>query len=245
MKTGRYKRNFYRGWVKAEDLRLTQVIAKDTELQILTNKKTDDSFIQKKMWQYRMDIENYIERDRAFLVSLKPVTAAKDAPLIIKSIAEESKKANAPAMSAVAGGIAEFLGRDLLEAGFKDVAVENAGSIFLKTTKTIGIGVYAGKAKLWSKLKLKIKPKDTPIGIATSSGTLSQSLNFGCADSVIVLSKSTLLASSVATATANRVNSKDDLQKALDFARGIKGVIAVVIILKNNLVSWGKVEFIK
>ena len=245
MNSGRYKRNFYRGWVKADDLRLTQIIAKDTELQILTNKKADESFIQKKIWQYRMDIENYIDRDRAFLISLKPVIVKKDAPLIVKKAAEESRKANVPAMSAVAGAIAEFLGKDLLEAGFKDVAVENAGCIFLKTTKTIGIGVYAGKAKLWSKLKLKIKPKDTLIGIATSSGTLSQSLNFGSADSVIVLSKSTPLAASVATATANRINSKEDLQKALDFARSIKGVIAVVIILKNNLVSWGKIEFMK
>ncbi|MGA2775570.1 MAG: UPF0280 family protein [Candidatus Omnitrophota bacterium] len=245
MKTGRYKKNFYRGWVKAEDLRLTQIIDKDMELQILTNKKTDEVFIRKKMWQYRMDIENYIERDRAFLVSLKPIMAAKDAPLIIKNIAQESKKANTTAMSAVAGAIAESLGHELLEAGFKDVVVENAGSIFLKTTRSIGIGIYAGKAKLWNKLKLKIKPKDTPLGIATFSGTLTQSLNFGCADSVIVLSKSTLLASSVATAVANRVNSKEDLQKALDFAKDIKGVIAVIIVLKNNLVSWGKVEFIK
>jgi len=33
------------------------------------------------------------------------------------------------------------------------------------------------------------------------------------------------------------------MNPALDFARAIKGVLGVAIIFKNNLVSWGKVEF--
>jgi hypothetical protein len=94
-------------------------------------------------------------------------------------------------------------------------------------------------------LQLEIKPKDTPLGICTSSGTLGHSLSFGCADSVVILSKSPSLADAVATSTANRINSKDDLQRALDFARSVKGILGVVIILKNNLITWGNVEFCK
>ena len=107
------------------------------------------------------------------------------------------------------------------------------------------MGVYVGRSKLWNKLQLVIKPKDTPLGICTASGTIAHSLSFGAADSVVVISKSTSLADAVATLTANRINSKDDLQKALDFARSINGVLGVIIILKNNLVTWGKVEFSK
>ena len=102
-----------------------------------------------------------------------------------------------------------------------------------------------GRSKLWNNLQLVIKPKDTPLGICTSSGTIGHSLSFGSADSVVILSKSTSLADAVATATANRVNSKEDLQRALDFARAVKGILGVVIILKNNMVTWGKVEFNK
>jgi ApbE superfamily uncharacterized protein (UPF0280 family) len=155
----------------------------------------------------------------------------------------QAKKANVGPMATVAGAIAEFLGRDLLKKGYKEVIVENGGDIFLKTAKTRLIGIYAGKSKLWNRLKLKIKPKDTPLGICTSSGTIGHSLSFGSADSVVILSRNASLADAVATATANRVNSKEDFQKSLNFARSIKGICAVVIILGNNLISWGKIEF--
>ena len=132
-----------------------------------------------------------------------------------------------------------------MKAGHKDVIIENGGDIFLKTRKTRTIGIYAGKSKLWNTLKLKVSPKDTPIGVCTSSGTVGHSLSFGCADSVIILSKNTALADAVATAVGNMVHTKKDLQKAVDFARVIKGIVGVVIILKNNMISWGKVEFDK
>ncbi len=82
------------------------------------------------------------------------------------------------------------------------------------------------------------------MGICTSSGTVGHSLSFGLADAVVILSKSASLADAVATATANRVKTKQDLPKALDFAKSIKGVTGVIIILKNSLISWGKVEFV-
>jgi ApbE superfamily uncharacterized protein (UPF0280 family) len=82
-----------------------------------------------------------------------------------------------------------------------------------------------------------------PLGVCTSSGTIGHSLSFGCADSVIIISKNTALADAVATATGNLVKTKKDLQKAIDFARAIKGISGVVIIIKNNMVSWGSVEF--
>jgi ApbE superfamily uncharacterized protein (UPF0280 family) len=160
-------------------------------------------------------------------------------------MAEQSKVANVGPMSTVAGAVARFLGWDLIKEGYKDVIIENGGDIFIKSRKARRVGVYVGRSKLWNNLQLLIKPKDTPIGICTSSGTIGHSLSFGCADSVVIISKNTALADAVATATANRIQSKDDLSKALEFARGIKGVLGVVIILKNNLVTWGKVEFSK
>jgi hypothetical protein len=81
------------------------------------------------------------------------------------------------------------------------------------------------------------------MGICTSSGTVGHSLSFGLADAVVILAKSASLADAVATATANRVRVKRDLQRAVDFAKFIKGVSGLIIILKDNLTSWGKVEF--
>ena len=245
MKSIRYQRRFYRDWIRARDLYHERIYAKETDLEILTNKKLDKDFVEERVRSYRWDIENYINKDYRFLTALKPIPVELNAPDIVKTMAEASKKVNVGPMASVAGAIAEFVGRDLLKKGYKDVIVENGGDIFLKTTKIRAVGIYAGRSKLLNKLCIRIRPKDTPLGICTSSGTIGHSVSFGCADSVVILSKSATLADSVATASANRIQSKTDLQRALDFARAIKGVLGVVIIFRNNLVTWGKVEFIE
>ena len=226
-------------------MHLTHIIEKETDLQILTDKPLDKDFIKERIRAYRWDIEGYIVRERRFLAALKPIAVELNAPPIIKEMGKAAKSANVGPMAGVAGAIAQFLGRDLLSKGYREVIIENGGDIFLKTTKTRAVGIYAGRSKLWRGLNLKIRPKDTPLGICTSSGTTGHSLSFGRADAVVILSANAILADAAATATANRVQSKADLQKALDFARLIKGICGAVIILKNNLVSWGKIEFVK
>lgn len=243
MKTNKYEKRFYRDWSRQKDLHLTHIVAKETDLQILTDKKLDRDFIEERIRQYRWDIENYINRDRKFLTALKPLGVELTAPAIIKEMAKCAKEANVGPMATVAGAIAEFLGKDLLKKSYKNIIIENGGDIFLKTTRLRKIGIYAGKSKLWNGLCLKINPGASPVGICTSSGTIGHSLSFGIADAVIILSKSAILSDAIATATANRIKSKLYLQEALNFARSIKGVHGVVIILRNKLMSWGKIVF--
>nr|MBP7835943.1 UPF0280 family protein [Candidatus Omnitrophota bacterium] len=183
MKSSRYMKRFYRDWTRAKELYPTHIVAKETDLLIFTNKPLKPGLAEERIRAYRWDIENYINRDHRFLTALKPMPVEISASPIVKDMAGQSKKANVGPMSTVAGAIAEFLGKDLLKAGYKDVIVENGGDIFLKTRSRRKVGVYVGRSKLWSKLQLEIKPKDTPLGICTSSGTLGHSLNFGCADS--------------------------------------------------------------
>lgn len=244
MKSDEYQRRFYRAWIRGRDLYSAQMVIKDTSLQIRTNKPIERHFLEEKLAFYRWQIENYISRENRFLTSLKPIAVELGAPLIVKKMAQAARKANVGPMASVAGAIAQFLGRDLLLSGYKDVIIENGGDIFLKITKTRLVGIYAGRANLWNKIKLKIKPGDTPMGICTSSGTIGHSLSFGCADSVVILSKNTALADAVATACANLVQAEDQLNNGLDFARSIKGILGAVIILKRQLVSWGNVEFV-
>jgi len=149
---------------------------------------------------------------------------------------------NSGPMTTLAGAIAESLGRGLIKDGFKDVVVQNGSSIFIKSRKSLAINFYTGRSKIWSKLRLILKPKDTPLGLAIQTATHSQDIAFGCADNVVVLAKNTSLALGVAVSASNRINSKSDLQRALDYARGVKEVRGIAIILKNNLVSWGKIE---
>lgn len=182
MKTSKYQRRFYRDWVKNKDLHLAHIVTKETDLEILTDKPIDKKFIAEKIHLYRWQIENYISRDPRFLTSLKPIPIELDASFIVKEMAQAAKKANVGPLATVAGAIAEFIGRDLLKSGYRDVIIENGGDIFLKTRKARAIGIYAGKSRLWNNLSLKIKPENMPIGICTSSGKIGHSLSFGCAD---------------------------------------------------------------
>jgi hypothetical protein len=243
MKTNRYQKRFYRDWVKAKDLYSSRIAVKETDLQILTDKPIDRDFVKNRIKAYRWDIEGYIDKDRRFLTALKPIAVEINAPPIVKEMSRVAKKANVGPMATVAGALAQFLGRDLLKKGYREVIIENGGDIFLKANKTRHIRIYAGRSRLWQGLSLKIRPRDTPIGICTSSGTVGHSLSFGLADAVVILSQNASLADAVATATANLVHSKGDLQEALDFARSIKGICGAAIILKNNLISWGKTDF--
>jgi hypothetical protein len=245
MKGDRYQRRFYRDWVAARDLYSMRVTVKETDLQILSDKPVDKDFIEARVNSYRRNIEDYIAKERRFLTSLKPIAVELDAPPIVKEMNRAAKSANVGPMAAVAGAIAQYLGKDILRQGPKEVLVENGGDVFLKIKKCRNIAIYAGSSSFSGRLCLRIKPEDTPLGIAASSGTIGHSLNFGNADAVVVLAKNALLADAVATATSNQVKSRRDFKKAIDFAKNIRGILGLVIIIKDNLASWGKIEFLK
>jgi ApbE superfamily uncharacterized protein (UPF0280 family) len=98
---------------------------------------------------------------------------------------------------------------------------------------------------LTGKIALKIEPADTPLGVCTSSGTVGHSLSFGKSDAVVVLSPSTALADAAATAIGNIVKEEADIQKALDYARDVNGLVGVAVIINDKMGVWGKVNLIR
>jgi len=244
MKTNKYQRRFYRDWINVKDLYLTRLAEKETDLQILTDKPVGEDFLKKRIHLYRRQIEDYISRDRRFLTALKPIEVELKTSPIVKEMAQAAKKAEVGPMACVAGAIAEFLGMDLIRRGCREVMIENGGDIFLKSRQIRIIRIYTGKKKLYKNLSLKIRPKDTPLGICTSSGTIGHSLSFGQADAAVIFSKSATLADAVATAVANRVKHATGLEKAAEYAKSIKGILGTVIIYKRKLVCWGKIELV-
>lgn len=230
----------YRHWVEGKDLIPFNVIVKETDMYIRAS--TD---LQRKarrlVSKYRRTLENYIERCPAFLTSLKPFPAPEDAPGIVKQMAEAARKVGVGPMAAVAGAIAESVGKELL-AFSPEIIVENGGDIYLKSLRDRIVGVYAGQSPFTGKIGLEIKAKDTPLGICTSSGTVGHSLSFGKADAVIVLSRSAALADAAATAIGNRVSHADDITGAIEFAENIKGLKGLVIIKDDNIGLWGEVK---
>jgi hypothetical protein len=169
---------------------------------------------------------------------------AEDAPKIVKEMAEAGQKAGVGPMAAVAGAIAECVGRELMRFS-PEVIVENGGDIFLNTLKPRLVGVYAGGSPFTGKIALQIEAEETPLGICTSSGTVGHSLSFGRADAVIVLSPSAAIADAVATAIGNLIKNAADIPKGINFAQGIPGLKGILIIKDDKLGLWGRVRICK
>jgi ApbE superfamily uncharacterized protein (UPF0280 family) len=146
-------------------------------------------------------------------------------------------------MAAVAGAIAEFVGKDLL-AHSEEVVVENGGDIFMKLNDPVTIGIYAGKSPLSMKLGVRLIPGNRPLSICTSSGTVGHSLSFGKSDAVCIVSHSCALADAAATAIGNRIRSKGDVKTAVQEAGKMDGITGAVAIIDDIIGLWGDLDII-
>jgi ApbE superfamily uncharacterized protein (UPF0280 family) len=235
-----YQPRIYRHWIEGKDLVSFNITEKETDLYIRAT-----SNLQRKayriMLKYRKQLEQYIALNPEFQTSLKPLTIPTNAPNIVKDMLEAGRKANVGPMAAVAGAIAEYVGRELLEFS-PEIIVENGGDIFLKITQKRVVGIYAGNSPLTGKLGLEITPEDTPLGVCTSSGTVGHSLSFGKADAVVVTAPSATLADAAATAICNEVNKPSDINDAIEIGKNITGLKGIVIIMGGNIGVWGDIK---
>jgi len=235
-----YEPRTYRHWIKDRDLVSFNVVVKETDLYIRAKANLKRKAL-KIVSKYRNMLEKYIEQHPEFLTALEPLPVDGNAPHIIKVMLESANRVGIGPMAGVAGAIAEFVGTELLALS-PEIVVENGGDIYLKSLKKRLIGIYAGKSPLTGKIGLEINEKDTPLGICTSSGTVGHSLSYGKADAVIVLSKSTILADTAATAIANLIKKPADITRGIDLAKHIKGLKGVIIIAGSNMGLWGEVK---
>ncbi len=238
-----YEPRTYRNLVKGRDLVAFQVQVEETDLFIRAWRnlwKEAESAIRR----CRSPLEQYIAEHALFKSSLKPVEALPEAPAIVREMAEAAAKAGVGPMAAVAGAIAEAVGRELLRYS-PEVIVENGGDIFLSTRTPRVVGIYAGRSPLSHQVGIEITPEKTPLGICTSSGTVGHSRSFGCADAATVISRSTALADAAATAIGNRVKTETDIPKALRFAKSIAGVEGAIVIIGDKMGAWGDVVLAK
>jgi len=238
-----YKERTYRSRVKAEGLVSFEAVVKETDLHISAAKDLKKEALASTL-RYRKELEDYIKLHEAFLASLEPFEPRPDAPEIVKVMANAANKAKVGPMAAVAGAMAEFVGRDLLKLS-DEVIVENGGDIFLKTGKKRTMGVFAGECSPFTgKLFLEIGPSEHGLGVCTSSGTVSHSLSFGNADAALIISDDAALADAMATAAGNIVKSADDVERAIAFARSVEGVRGALIIIGDKLGSWGEIRLV-
>jgi len=240
-----FTKRSYRQRIAADDLVSSFITVKETDLHILAAENIREAgyhFVHR----YRNQLENYIASHPDFLTTLVPLEHDSLAPPIVKDMLKAGAAANVGPMAAVAGAIAEYVGRDLLATGLQEVMVENGGDIFLARKKECVAAIFAGRSPLNQKVGIRIPASQMPVGLCTSSGTIGHSLSLGKADSVTVLAPSTLLADALATSLGNEDSTagRNNINHVLDMAKTIPGILAVLIIRGKLMGAWGQIDLV-
>lgn len=235
-----YVERTYRDYLSHRHLTRISVKISETDLFILADSDLRDVAFHAAQ-KNRVHIEEYIRVHPEFMTSLVPVPEDDLAPVIIKDMLHAAKCAGVGPMASVAGAIAEHVGKELHRKSV-NVIVENGGDIFLNVKDDLSIGIFAGASPWTGNIALKIRFKEMPVGICTSSGTVGHSLSFGRADAVCIKAKSTALADAAATAVGNLIRKKSDVKKALEKAMSIEGVLGVLLVAGSTLAIQGSME---
>lgn len=236
-----YKERKYRNLIEGKDLISFQVKEAESDLYIRANQELS-FYAQQMVSNFRKQIENYIYSYPLFKSTLLPYPQDKKAPEIIKSMIHATALCGVGPMASVAGAIAEFVGKELLNYS-SEVIVENGGDIFIKSNRLRKVSIFAGSSPFSQRIILKIGTQENYIGVCTSSGKVGPSLSFGKADAVTVISDSVLLADAAATAVGNMIITWKDIEQGLIYAQKIKDVKGAVIIKNDKIGLWGDINF--
>ena len=103
----------YQGWLSGDDLQSFGVVIEETELLILAESDLSEISVQE-VRRYRDQITQYTRHHPEFSTSFEPIDVDEQAPPIIGNMAAAAKLAGVGPFAAVAGAIAEYVGRVLL-----------------------------------------------------------------------------------------------------------------------------------
>lgn len=191
--------------------------------------------------ELRKEIEDHIKERDLFLTSLETISDPGVKSHVVSMMYKASEAAGTGPMAAVAGAIAECLGRELMNYS-KELIIENGGDVWLNLLNPVTIGLYSDNIHFRERLALKINEDKTPCAICTSSSKTGHSLSFGKADSVTIIAGDGAVADAVATETCNRVKTENDITDALNFALSVPSVNGCLIVYRDRLAVMGDME---
>jgi hypothetical protein len=235
-----YEPRFYRESVRPQGLVSFKVTVEETDLLICAESDLTDA-ARLAVLDSRRAINEYAGSRPDFLTSYIPVDVPAGAPDIVKDMAAAAASAGVGPMAAVAGAIAEYVGRELLRHS-KEVIVENGGDIFIASKQLRRMAVYAGESPLSEKVIIAIRPDGTPSGVCASSGTVGHSRSFGRADAAVAIAANAAVADAWATRLGNEVRSKDDAKRAIGIAEKSGALTGALVIKDDVLAVWGEIE---
>jgi uncharacterized protein len=241
---GEYLRRFYRDNVDAEGLISFRVVRRESDLNIFAERDLAAE-ARSSLASHRTDLEEFISRQPRFRTARGPHEVPTDSPPVVRLMADAAARAGVGPMAAVAGAIADMVGKDLQPLS-PEIIVENGGDIFIRSERERHVGIFAGKSPLSGRVALKVPATPSRgLGVCTSSATVGPSYSAGRADSALVVAESAALADAAATVLGNRAKTEGHIEEALGAAAAIDGVVGCLVIIGDRLGVRGDVELEK
>lgn len=237
-----YVERSYRGWMRPAGLRRFEVKIRESDLLVLCDEDLE-RLAREELHRVRSQIEAHIDADPDFLTSLVPRAVPDDAPEIVRAMAAAGAAWDVGPMAAVAGAIAEAVGRRLLEE-CTTVMVENGGDVFARSDRPVRFRLYAGEdSPFTDRIDFSVDARDG-MGICTSSGKVGPSLSFGRADALVAITRDAALADAAATSLANRIQGPGDVEPVVDLVRRDGRLAGTLACAGDRIGVWGEVELI-
>ena len=116
----------YRSFIARNGLTGFQVRHQETDLHIQADRNLEDE-VSTWVIEVRLSIEGYARSHPGFLESYTPLPDDPFAPAVVRDMLESSATAGVGPMAAVAGAIAQHIGKRCVELTSGEVIVENGG----------------------------------------------------------------------------------------------------------------------
>ncbi len=195
------------------------------------------------------EVEKFTTNHPIFRDSFEPTNFAEkesSVPRVAQIMEDVTKPFGIGPMAAVAGAIADLIFERLLSLHPRMLLVEDGGELVVQSTEPVTVGLYSGFAALGGKVGFEIEIGDTPLGIATSSATVSHAISLGQADAATIFAKNAAVADAAATFFCNKVTGNDipqSIQRALDYLPQFEnyGVRGAFIVRESHVGTAGKV----
>ncbi len=238
---GSYEPRTYRRLARAEGLVRFGVTLEESDLAVWARRELRAEAAAA-LQAVRAELRAYLRRHQGFVESLQPLDPLPGAPEVVRRMCAAGAAAGVGPMAAVAGTIAQRVA-EALETESPEVIVENGGDVYLVTQEERRVAIVAPGSRLSGKMALKI-PAGARMAVCTSSGRHGHSLSLGRADATVVAATDGALADAMATALGNRVRRAEDLVQALEWARGVDGVVQAVVCSHDRFGAFGSLEIL-
>lgn len=208
-------------------------VIKQSNLLIVSEQELPIRAALDSVLRHRAALEGYLRRDSRFVGALAPIRLLDDSPLVVRLAESAAEQAGVGPMAAIPGALADLMVGSMKLCGAEVRMVENGGEIIASSTRSLKVGIYAGASPLSGRIGFELTGNDFPIGISTSSATVSHALSFGEADAAVLVAETAAVADAASTAVCNAVRGEDaesSVQRGLEAAESVDAVRGALVI---------------